>query len=125
MINILIGLKITLNFVTAIGTFLVAIHAGFGSNSEAAKKAEKSNIPPEIIKKVFKEKMKQSLKNAIVLGLGAFFVTNQIPSAFELSVTTFEVMYMIYPYTFGLLIKKTNPPIMVETPAVIPLEKIS
>jgi len=114
-----------MNFVTAIGTFLVALHAGFENNSEAAKKAEKSNIPPEIIKKVFKEKMQQSLKTAIVLSLGAFFVTNQIPSAFELSVTTFEIMYMIYPYTFGLLIKKTDPPITVETPAVIPLEKIS
>lgn len=114
-----------MNFVTAIGTFLAAIHAGFGSNSEAAKKAEKSNIPPEIIKKVFKEKMKQSFKTATVLGLGAFFITNQIPSAFELSVTTFEAMYLIYPYTFGLLIKKTNPPIAAETPAVIPLEKIS
>jgi len=114
-----------MNFVTAIGTFLVAIHAGFENNREVAKKAEKSNIPPEIIKKVFKEKMKQSFKTAIVLGLGAFFVTNQIPSAFELSVTTFEIMYVIYPYTFGLLIKKTDLPITVETPAVIPLEKIS
>jgi hypothetical protein len=114
-----------MNFVTAIGTFLVAIHAGFENNSEAAKKAEKSNIPPEIIKKVFREKMRQSLKNAVVLGLGAFFITNQIPSAFELSITVFEIMYLIYPYTFGLLIKKTDPPVTVETPAVIPLEKIS
>ena len=114
-----------MNFVTAIGTFIVTLHAGFGSNSEVAKKAEKSNIPPEIIKKVFREKMRQSLKNAVVLGLGAFFITNQIPSAFELSITVFEIMYLIYPYTFGLLIKKTDPPVTVETPAVIPLEKIS
>ena len=50
--------------------------------------------------------MQQSFKNAIILGLGAFFVTNNIPSAFELSVTTFEIMSIIYPYTFGLALKK-------------------
>ncbi|MDD2483241.1 MAG: hypothetical protein PHE71_03155 [Candidatus Shapirobacteria bacterium] len=116
-----------MNFTTAVGTFIVTIHAGYKNNSEAAKKAELANIPKEVIKKVFKGKMEQSLKNAVVLGLGAFFITNNIPSAFELSVTTFEVMYMIYPYTFGLLIKKTNQPTPPpSTPAeLIIAEKIS
>jgi len=97
-----------MNFVTAVGTFIVTLHAGYRNNTEIANKARLSNIPSEIIKKIFREKMRQSFKNAIVLGLGAFLITNNIPSAFELSVTTFEVMYMIYPYTFGFLIKKTN-----------------
>ena len=120
-----------MNFVTAIGTFIVTMHAGYKNNIEDSKKAELSNIPPEIIKKVFKNKMQQSLKNAIVLGLGAFFITNQIPSAFELSVTTFEVMYLIYPYTFGLIIKKsgqatpTPPPVSNPAPELIIAEKIS
>lgn len=95
-----------MNFVTAVGTFIVTIHAGYKNNSDAAKNAEKSGIPKAIIKRVYKEKMEQSFKNAIVLGLGAFFITNNIPSAFELSVTTFEIMYMIYPYTFGIALKK-------------------
>ena len=95
-----------MNFTTAVGTFIVTMHAGYKNNSDAAKGAAKSGIPANIIKKVFREKMQQSLKNAIVLGLGAFFITNNIPSAFELSVTTFEIMYMIYPYTFGLALKK-------------------
>lgn len=99
-----------MNFVTAIGTFIVTIHAGFKINSEVAKKAQNSNIPREIIQKVFKDKMRDTLRNAFVLGLGAFFLTNQIPAAFELSVVTFEVMYMIYPYTFGLFIKQTTNP---------------
>ena len=106
-----------MNIVTAIGTFIVTLHAGYKNNSEVSKKAELSNIPPEVIKKVFKDKMGQSFKNAIILSLGAFFITNNIPSAFELSVTTFEVMDMIYPYTFGLIIKKNNqkdPPQPVE-----------
>ena len=95
-----------MNFVTAVGTFIVTLHAGYKNNSDIAKSAAKSGIPANIVKKVFREKMEQSLKNAIVLGLGAFFITNNIPSAFELSVTTFEIMYMIYPYTFGLALKK-------------------
>lgn len=114
-----------MNFVTAIGTFIVTLHAGYKNNIEVSQKAENSGIPKEVIKKVFKDKMGQSLKNAIVLGLGAFFITNQIPSAFELSVTTFEVMYMIYPYTFGLLIKKTDRPAIVSTTIETPVEKIS
>jgi len=111
-----------MNFVTAIGTFIVTVHAGYKNNSEIAKKAALSNIPESVIAKVFKDKMRQSLKNAVILGLGAFFITNNIPSAFELSVTTFEIMYMIYPYTFGLLLKNPTQ----QTPAELPvLEKIS
>ncbi len=110
-----------MNFTTAVGTFIVTIHAGFKNHSTAAKKAAKLGISEEIIQKVFKEKMKGSFRNAIVLGLGAFFITNQIPSAFELSVTTFEIMYMIYPYTFGLIIKKSSQPAAIITP----VEKIS
>lgn len=101
-----------MNFVTAIGTFIVTIHSGYKHNLEAIKKAELANIPENIIRKVSKEKMGQSFKNAMVLGIGAFLITNNIPSAFELSVVTFEVMYMIYPYTFGLLLKKDTPPIV-------------
>lgn len=93
-----------MNFVTAVGTFLTTIHAGYKNNSNDAKVAKLAGIDPKIVSKVFREKMRTSLKNALVLGGGAFFITNQIPSAFELSVATFEVMYMIYPYTLGRLV---------------------
>ncbi len=95
-----------MNFTTAVGTFIVTIHAGYKNNKEASKEALKSGIPQDVVKKVSKNNMHQSFKNAVILGLGAFFITNNIPSAFELSVTVFEVMYMIYPYTFGLALKK-------------------
>jgi hypothetical protein len=98
-----------MNFVTAFATFLTTLHANYKNNMAAAKTARKANVPKEIIKKVFKEKMKQGFQNALILGAGAFFVTNNIPSAFELSVAMFEVMYFIYPYTFGLFIKKSVP----------------
>lgn len=90
-----------MNFITAVGTFITTIHAGYKHNSLAAKQAKLAGIDPKVIKKVFKDQMRNSLKNAFILGSGAFLITNQIPSAFELSVATFEVIYMIYPYTFG------------------------
>lgn len=93
-----------MNFVTAVGTFITTIHAGYKGNSLAAQEARLSGIPENIVKKVFKEKMQTSFKNALILGAGAFFITNQIPSAFELSVAMFEVMYMVYPYTFGKIV---------------------
>ena len=95
-----------MNFTTAVATFLLTVQSGYKNNKEASKQALLSGIPQKIVDKVFGDKMRQSLKNGIILGLGAFFITNQIPSAFELSVTTFEVMSIIYPYTFGLALKK-------------------
>ncbi len=118
--------NIPMNTVTAIGTFITVLHAGYRKNFEIADKAKSSNIPEEIVKKVFKSKMEQSFKNALILGTGAFLITNNIPSAFELSVTTFEVMYIIYPYTFGQIIKKTTKTAPVESPVELPVaEKIS
>lgn len=95
-----------MNFTTAVATFFLTVQSGYKNNKDASKQALLSGIPQKIVDKVFRDKMRQSLKNGIVLGLGAFFITNQIPSAFELSVTTFEVMSIIYPYTFGLALKK-------------------
>lgn len=105
-----------MNFVTAVGTFIVTIHAGYKNNIAATQAAKLANIAPEIIKKVFKDSMKTSVKNAFILGLGAFFITNNIPSAFELSVTTFEIMYMIYPYTFGRILSFNSKPVTTITP---------
>jgi hypothetical protein len=95
-----------MNFTTAVATFLLTVQSGYKNHKEASKQALASGIPQKIVDKVYRNKMRQSLKNGIVLGLGAFFITNQIPSAFELSVTTFEIMTIIYPYTFGLALKK-------------------
>lgn len=109
-----------MNFTTAVGTFITTIYAGFQNNFAAIKKAEGSGIPSEVIEKVFKNKTIQSFQNALILGAGAFFITNNIPSAFELSVTVFEVMYMIYPFTFGLLIRNNSP-----APVKLTIEKKS
>lgn len=93
-----------MNFVTAVGTFITTLHAGYKNNGNDAKLARLAGIDPNIVKKVFRDKMRISVKNGLILGSGAFFITNHIPAAFELSIVTFEVMYLIYPYTFGRLI---------------------
>lgn len=49
---------------------------------------------------------RETLFNATLIGLAAFFMTNQIPSAFELSVFTLEIISMLSPFTLDKLIKK-------------------
>ncbi len=97
-----------MNIITAIGTFLTALHAGYTRHRLAVKQARQNNIPQKIISRVFRLRMRQSLKNALFLGIGAYLVTSQIPSAFELSVATFEVLYILSPYSFDLLLKKPS-----------------
>jgi hypothetical protein len=98
----------TLNTVTAIGTFITAFHAGYIRNSLAVKKAQAAQIPQDVIQKVTRENLRQTLKNSIFLGLGAFLITNQIPCAFELSIATFELLYILSPYTFDLILNFAN-----------------
>jgi len=108
----------TMNLITAIGTFLTTLHAGYIRQQLANKQAKKENIPDDVISRVFRQKMKQSFQNALILGAGAYFITSQIPSAFELSVAVFEVLYILSPYTFDLLLKRpakiNSPPVSAE-----------
>lgn len=94
----------TMNFITAVGTFLTTVHAGYTRHNIDKKIAEKRGVDEIRLDKVFKDKMKETFRNALFLGLGAFFITNQIPCAFELSVATFEALYMLSPYTFDKIL---------------------
>jgi len=111
-----------MNLITAVGTFLTTLHAGYIRHRLSVKKARQSDIPSQVIDRVFKQRMRQSLKNASILGIGAYVVTSQIPSAFELSVATFEVLYILSPYTFDLILKKSTSKIIStpKTPAISP-----
>ncbi|HNY04478.1 MAG TPA: hypothetical protein PKI92_01835 [Candidatus Woesebacteria bacterium] len=93
-----------MNFITAVGTFLTTVHAGYTRHNIDKKIAEKRGVDQIKLDKVFKDKMKETFRNALFLGLGAFFITNQIPCAFELSVATFEALYMLSPYTFDKIL---------------------
>jgi len=94
----------TMNMITAVGTFLTVIHSSYTRHRIDAEIATKRQVDQIIVDKIFREKMRGSFKNALILGAGAFFVTNQIPCAFELSVATFEVLYILSPYTFDKIL---------------------
>lgn len=90
----------TMNLITAIGTFLTTVIAGIKANSIAAKNLKTAGVPEEKINAIIKARLRQSFQNGIILGIGAYAITSQIPSAFELSVATFEVLYILSPLTF-------------------------
>lgn len=90
----------TMNLITAIGTFLTTVIAGLKGNSIAAKNLETAGVDQVTIDTIIKNRSRQSFNNGLILGIGAYLVTSQIPSAFELSVAMFEVLYIISPLTF-------------------------
>jgi len=90
----------TMNLITAIGTFLTTVIAGLKGNSIAAKNLEAAGVDQATIDTIVKSRSRQSFNNGLILGIGAYLVTSQIPSAFELSVAMFEVLYIISPFTF-------------------------
>lgn len=94
----------TMNTITAIGTFITTLHAGYTRHRINREIALKNGLESVAVQRVFYEKMRVSFRNAIFLGLGAFFITNQIPCAFELSVATFEILYILSPYTFDQIL---------------------
>ena len=49
---------------------------------------------------------KDTLFSATLIGLGAFYITNHIPSAFELSIFTLEVISLAAPFTLDRLVLK-------------------
>ncbi|MDH5533411.1 MAG: hypothetical protein OEX81_03225 [Candidatus Pacebacteria bacterium] len=93
-----------LNSITAIVTFITILWFGIPKNIRKAKMAEKAGIPTHIIEKTQKLMFKESLKNASILGLGAYLITNQIPSAFELSIFTLEIISLSSPLTLDKII---------------------
>jgi hypothetical protein len=93
-----------LNAITALTTFVIVMWFGVVRNTRQARLAEKSGIPSKVIEKIQKEMFKDSLKNSVLLGLGAFFITNQIPSAFELSIFTLEIISLSSPFTLDRII---------------------
>ncbi len=98
----------TLNTITALATFLTLLWFGVQRIKVKGEKAKEKQVPPEIIDATQKEMFKDTVFTAALVGLGAFYVTNQIPSAFELSIFTLEVIAMFSPLTLDKFILKTK-----------------
>jgi hypothetical protein len=104
----------TFNTVTAIATFITMMWHGIPKIIRKGELAEQLGINNKIIEKTQKDMFKESLFTASLVGLGAFYITNQIPSAFELSIFTLEVISLLSPFTLdklvlgGLSVKKND-----------------
>lgn len=99
------------NIITAVATFLATIYSGFQHNREGAKEARANNIPEDIIKKVSKQRMGKSFKNGFALATVAYFVTHLMPCSHDLSVLSFEFVYILAPHTIDRFLihpKKTK-----------------
>lgn len=93
-----------LNTITALATFFMVVWFGIQNNIRKAKMAEEAGVEVSLIEQTQKEMFKETLKSSILLGLGAYLITNQIPSAFELSIFTLEVISLASPLTLDKLI---------------------
>lgn len=115
------------NIVTAVCTFLATVYSGFQHNRERTIEARKNDIPEEIIRKVNREQIQKSMKNGFFLAAFALWVTRLMPCSHDLSVLSFEAIYLISPFTFDKFLKKTtkSTPPPTQTPELIIAEKIS
>jgi hypothetical protein len=94
----------TFNFVTALATFFTIFWLDLSKIRKRAELAEAHGIDREVISLTQKEQLKDTVRNASLIGAGAFFITNHIPSAFELSIFTFEIISWLSPFTLDKII---------------------
>lgn len=96
----------TLNAVTAVSTFVMVIWFGLQNILRQGKLAQEKGIAEDIIDLTQSEMFRTNLFNGFLIGLGAFFITNLIPSAFELSIFTFELIAITSPFTLDKFVLK-------------------
>lgn len=97
----------TLNFITALASFGIIFWLGYNRIKQKGKKAAQSNIPSDVVDEIQQKMFNQLIKQAGLVGLGAYLITNQIPSAFELSIFSLEIITFFSPLTLDKLILKT------------------
>lgn len=94
------------NTVTAIVTFVVLFYHSIPRIIRKGRLAEKMGIEQKAIERTQVEMFREALFSSALVGLGAFFITNQIPSAFELSIFTLEVISLAAPFTVDKVVLK-------------------
>jgi hypothetical protein len=113
----------TFNTVTALATTFTLIWINIPRIRKKVELARAAGIDESIVWQTQRDMFKDTLRNATVVGLGAFFVTNHIPSAFELSVFTLEVIAFFSPLTLDRLILGTVTLKAPETPMQVKEEQ--
>lgn len=96
------------NAITAIVTFATIVWFGINKIKRKTSLARAKKVDPEIINETQKQMFKENFRNATMLGLAAYFITNHIPSAFELSIFTFELIALLSPFTLDRVITRNT-----------------
>ena len=91
----------TLNAITAIATFFTLIWNNLPKINKKISLAKAAGYDKEVIRRTEKGLFQETIKVATVVGLGAFYITNLIPSAFELSIFTLEIISWTSPLTLA------------------------
>jgi len=94
----------SLNTITALVTFGTLMWFGVNNMYRKSKLARENNMPQSVIDKTEQEMFKSMIVSSGIIGLGAYFITNQIPSAFELSIFTLEIISLLSPLTLDKVI---------------------
>lgn len=92
------------NTITAIVTFATLFWLDIPTILKKGEIAKEANIDPAVIRKTQSQLFGESLRSASIVGLGAYFITNQIPCAFELSIFTLEIISLVSPLTLDRII---------------------
>lgn len=113
--------NVALNTITAVATFFTIFWLDQSKIRKKAVLARDQGIDEAIIEETQRERFKDSLRNGALLGLGAFFITNQIPSAFELSIFTLEIISWLAPFTIDRIILRARNPVLPENAVTLPI----
>jgi len=105
----------TLNTITAFATFATLLWFDYRDILRKTELAYEQGVSALAIKRTRSIMFRESIQSASLIGLGAYFITNHIPSAFELSIFTFELIAIFSPLTLDKLILKT----MVKKPEAV------
>lgn len=96
----------TFNIVTSLATFVAAIYMGNRHHKETAREAKLADIDSQLIEKVYKQKMKETNRNAFMIAVFAYWLTHQMPCSHDLSVLAFEAVYIIASFTIDPFLRK-------------------
>ena len=101
----------TLNAITAVGAFIIVLWLNLPKINKKTQIARLSGIPEDIVFKTSKQLFLDNLRSAFILALGAYYLTRLIPSAFELSIFTLEIISFLSPLTIDrLILARFRPP---------------
>lgn len=113
----------TLNTITALGTFITILWLDVPKIRHKVNLARSQGVDEKIVFMTLKDLVKETLFSATIVGLGAFYITNHIPCAFELSIFTLEIISWISPLTLDKLILSSPISKKALSPTNLPSEK--